>query len=337
VGAIDVGGLLREMGDLLARSIAKSAAIRHEYAPGLPPVLADATQLRQVALNLIVNASDALGDRPGTITLRTALVTLDGDDPDIVPGTPAAPGEYVLLEVVDTGRGMDAATRARIFDPFFTTKTTGRGLGLAATLGIVKGHGGAIRVRSQAGSGTTIGVLLRPAAVPASGPDRRAPAPWTGASPVPLPAADGTTATATPTAAEGLARDADTPSLGRILIVDDEPTVRTLGRRVLERAGYTVTEAGDGPEGIEAFADDPASWAGVLLDLTLPTLDGMVVLAEVRRLRPGIPAVICSGWAAEEVTERLAEMPGTLVLEKPYAASALVEAFRVSIAAGGHG
>jgi two-component system cell cycle sensor histidine kinase/response regulator CckA len=316
---VDVEGLVREMADLLARSISKRASLVVDFTPGLPPVQADATQLRQVALNLIVNASDALGDRPGTITLRTALASVDVDDPDVVPGFVAIPGDYVLLEVSDTGRGMDAATLGRIFDPFFTTKATGRGLGLAATLGIVKGHGGLIRARSEPGIGTIIGVLLRPA--PAiDRPGDGSAGPEAGPRPV----------TAPPAGPVHRRPGADAP-VSRILLVDDEPTVRQLGRRVLERAGYLVVEAADGPEAIEAFAADPGSWSAVLLDLTLPTLDGMAVLAALRRLRPDIPAVICSGWAAEEVASRLAETPGTQVLEKPYAPAALVEAFRACL------
>jgi CheY-like chemotaxis protein len=259
-------------------------------------VLADATQLRQVALNLIVNASDALGDRRGNITLRTGMATLEPDDPDVIQGAAAPPGEYVMLEVSDTGGGMDGATLTRIFDPFFSTKSRGRGLGLAATMGIVKGHGGTIRVRSVPGEGSTFQVLLQPTDI--RGPVHPAAA-----------AGSGSHATA-----------------GRVLLVDDEPSVRQIGRRILERAGFTVEEAGDGPEAIERFTADPDAFAGVLLDLTLPTVDGLTILRELRAMRPDLPVVLCSGWSAEEVADRLHRLPRTKFLQKPYQGRELVEA-----------
>jgi CheY-like chemotaxis protein len=294
-GPVELELLLREMGDLVAHSIAKGANLRYEFAPGLPPVLADVTQVRQLALNLIVNASDALAGRRGTITLRTALVTLGPDDPAVAPGTFAAPGEYVQLEVTDTGHGMDAATVARMFDPFFSTKSVGRGLGLAATLGIVKGHGGAIRVISAPGAGTTFQVLLRPTEALRRDPGRA------------------------PTLAH-------VDQAGRVLLVDDEPTVRTVARRVLERAGFEVVEAADGPEAIERFRAAPGSFEGVILDLTLPTIDGMTVLRDLRAVRPDLPVVLCSGWSADEVAGGLAAMPRTLFLQKPFGAQAMIEA-----------
>lgn len=295
VGPVSLEALLREMGDLVASSIAKGAQLRFEFAPDLPPVLADATQLRQLALNLIVNASDALEGERGTITLRTSLASLGPDDPTVVPGTTATPGGYVQLEVSDTGKGMDAATMARIFDPFFSTKSVGRGLGLAATLGIVKGHAGAIRVTSEPGSGTTFAVLLPPTTVEA------------------LPARPlGTAATAN----KG----------GRLLLVDDEPSVRLIARRILERAGFDVVEAGDGPEAIELFRADPDDVAGVVLDLTLPTVDGMTVMRELRRLRPDVPIVLCSGWSADEVASSISALPATTFLQKPFQVQAMLDA-----------
>jgi two-component system cell cycle sensor histidine kinase/response regulator CckA len=299
IGPAVLEDLLGEIGDLMGRSIAKGCRLNYAFTPGLPPVMADATQLRQVALNLVVNASDALEGQRGDITLRTAMTTLEPDDPDLVPGSSAEPGRYVMLEVSDTGSGMDDATRARIFDPFFSTKSVGRGLGLAATLGIVKGHGGAIRVRSVPGRGSTFQVLLRP------------------------------------TDAQGVELGDDGPkthtsrtTTGRVLLVDDEPSVRQIGRRILERSGFTVDEAGDGPEAIDRFRADPGGFDTVLLDLTLPSLDGLAVMRELRVVRPGIPVVLCSGWSAEEVAGGLGSMPHTAFLKKPYQVHELVQALR---------
>jgi PAS domain S-box-containing protein len=294
-GPVDLEVLLREMGDLVAHSIAKGARLRHEFTPGLPPVLADVTQLRQLALNLIVNASDALEGHRGTITLRTGHVTLKADDPTLVAGTTAAPGDYVGLEVTDTGNGMDAATLSRIFDPFYSTKSVGRGLGLAATLGIVKGHGGAIRVISSPGAGTTFQVLLRPTEVPMREP-----------GPQPAPAHERLE--------------------GRVLLVDDETTVRHVARRILQRAGYEVVEAADGPEALDQFMVSPDAFDAVVLDLTLPTMDGKAVLRDLRAIRPELPVVLCSGWSADEVADGLDAMRHIVFLQKPFTVRAMVDA-----------
>jgi signal transduction histidine kinase len=149
------------MTDLLKISIGRTITLKFNLAGELPSVVADATQIRQVVMNLIINASEAIGDKPGTIALSTGMVKAESADlaqTYLAPDLPA--GEYVFLEVTDTGCGMDAATKARIFDPFFTTKFTGRGLGLAAVLGIVRGHRGAIKVDSTPGHGTTFVLLL---------------------------------------------------------------------------------------------------------------------------------------------------------------------------------
>ena len=296
VGPVHLEAMLREMGDLLGSSVGKGAVLRYAFEPGLPPVLADPTQLRQVALNLIVNASDALDGAPGTITLRTGWATLSPEDPAVIGGIDATVGTYVMLEVADTGSGMDRDTLARIFDPFYSTKSIGRGLGLAATLGTIKGHGGAIRVWSEPGAGTRFQVLL-----PGTADVTAARRP--GSSP---PARDG--------------------HVGRVLVVDDEPHVRRVGRRLLERAGFEVLEAADGPEAVERFRRDPEGIDVVLLDLTLPSGDGIAVMGELRAIRDGVPVVISSGWSVHEVSERLSALPRTSFLQKPYTAEAMAHA-----------
>jgi signal transduction histidine kinase/CheY-like chemotaxis protein len=297
VAPVSLELLLTETADLLGRSIAKNAELTFDFAPHLPSVLADATELRQVALNLIVNASDSLAGRPGKIGLRTAMIKLERNDPAVVPGLDPEPGLYVALEVSDTGVGLDRATLGRIFEPFFTTKEPGRGLGLSATLGIIRGHQGAIRVTSVPGEGTAFQILLPP-----------------------------TEAVAAPVADPGV-RPHVRPA-GRILVVDDEASVRRLNRRVLEQAGFEVVEADDGPPAIEAFATDPAAFHAVVLDVTLPTLDGLTVLSRIREIRGDVPVVLSSGWSHEEVAARLNHSVGVRFLQKPYRAEALVDAVR---------
>src|SRR5208337_153343 len=190
--------------------------------PDLPSVLADATQLRQVVMNLITNASEAIGELSGSVTLSTGVM-----DCDVAylkgavdySNNAVGPGQYVYLEVSDTGCGMDAETVPRIFDPFFTTKFMGRGLGLAAVMGIVRGHKGAIRISSEPGKGTTFRVLF-----PASG----AAVPAVQSEPAVVPGR----------------------STGTVLVVDDEETIRKLAQRMLEYSGCSVLLAGGGREAI---------------------------------------------------------------------------------------
>jgi PAS domain S-box-containing protein len=308
VGPMSLNAAAHDMGDMVGRGLAPGARIVFDLDENLPATIADATQIRQIVLNLMVNASEALAGRAGTITIRTGLTTLGADDPDLIIGTAVEPGTYLVLQVADTGAGMDEATRARIFEPFYSTKKAGRGLGLAATLGIVKGHDGAIRVRSTPGEGTSFEILLRP---------------------------DGGVVPPPPSAPAAVAAP---PSAAVILLVDDEDAVRLIARRILERAGYVVVEAIDGPEAIERFAASPESYVAVVLDLALPTMGGRAVLAELRGRRASVPVVICSGWAADDVGDTLRASPHTVFLQKPFTPSALtgaVELSRQGVAATG--
>ncbi len=271
VQPVHLSRLVHEMTLLLQPVISPNAQIHLELHPALPIIEADATQLRQVIMNLLTNASDALEGRAGNITLRTHTVTIEAAELPLFPiNLQARPGEYVCLEVADNGCGMDEATQARIFDPFFTTKFTGRGLGMAATLGIVRGHRGIIRIRSTPGYGSTFQILfpLPPRAVPVPQPVTPAAPPWEGK--------------------------------GTILIAEDEIVVSQLTRRILERAGYRVLLASDGRAAVELFKQHQESIDLVLVDQTMPHLTGLQVCGEIHRLRPGIPVLLMSGYSEQE-------------------------------------
>jgi CheY-like chemotaxis protein len=292
--------VVEEMAHLLAAAISKKAVLRFELERELPAVEADATQLRQLVMNLITNASDAIGEDNGVIVVRTGTMRADRA---YLAGTWAGEaldeGSYVYMEVADTGAGMDDETRARIFEPFFTTKFTGRGLGMAGALGIVRGHGGAVRVDSAPGRGTVVRVLLpgvdAPAVVPPGVPS------LPNGSPEPR---------------------------GTVLVVDDEEAVRSVARVVLERSGFTVLTACDGLEGLETFRARASEIDVLLLDLTMPVLSGEEVLAAVRAERPDTRVVLSSGYTEEETRTRLANGTATRFIQKPYRPAQLVEIMR---------
>ncbi len=293
---IDLNAIIDEMSHLTRASISKTVVIEHRFAGELPAVQVDATQIRQLIMNLVVNASDAIGDRDGTVSIHTGLIHAD---PAYLADTLLAgelvEGDYVFVEVADTGEGMDEATRARIFDPFFTTKFAGRGLGLAAVLGIVRGHGGAIRVSSEPGCGTSIRVLIPAAREPAA------------------------------SAPEALL-DAPPVAAGTVLVVDDEPSVRHVTSRALERMGYTVLLAADGEAAIDLFQQQAGALACVLLDLTMPRMSGEETYKAMRRLDPGTPLIIMSGYSEQDTMERFPGRPPEGFIQKPYDIAALREA-----------
>ncbi len=303
---IDLSSLTRDMTRLLEISISKRCAIRYDLAKDLPAVEGDATQFRQVVMNLVINASEAIGDRPGTITIRTSTRECDRAffaDAYLDDQLPA--GTYVVLEVRDTGSGMSPETRARIFDPFFTTKFTGRGLGLAAVLGIVRGHRGTIEVQSAVGAGTTMTVLFPASrtAIPASAA-REAPAsPWVGS--------------------------------GTILVVDDEDPVRAVVSRMLHSIGFDVITAASGRDAIEIFRQHADRVRLVLLDMTMPNMDGEETLAELRKIRPSVVAVLSSGFDQDASARRFAGTPISGFIQKPYTLAEISRTVRAAIEGSG--
>jgi PAS domain S-box-containing protein len=293
VRPLDLNAIILAMGDLLSVSTNRSISIRTDLQPGLPPVEADSAQFQQVVMNLVINASEAIGEEPGTVTLRTRGVVYDRAQLSTsFPGQVLEPGPYVRLEVQDNGCGMDAETIGRIFDPFFTTKFTGRGLGLSAMLGIVRGHRAGIRVESLPGVGTTF-ILL-------------------------FPASEATVVLPPPE------REPLRPMSGTILVVDDESILRDLARDGLENAGFRVLEARDGLEALEHFgpARDPIDL--VLLDMTMPRMGGAEAFRRIRDLAPGVPVLLTSGYTQKESLESLAGLPPDGFLQKPFRVRELV-------------
>jgi PAS domain S-box-containing protein len=291
---VEMQKVVEEMLHMLRVSISKNAILKLNFSPNLPPVDADASQMRQVVMNLVVNASEAIGERSGVITLSTGAMDCDrGYLSESWLDEQLPEGMYVFIEVADTGAGMDAETRARIFDPFFTTKFTGRGLGLAAVLGIVRGHRGAIKVYSELGRGTTLKVLF-PASQRAEVQERRS-------------------------AVRGMYE-----GKGTVLLVDDDESVRAVGRKMLERIGFTVVTAADGAEAIARFRERADDIICAIVDLTMPHVDGAETFRELRRMRPGVRVILSSGYNEQDVTQRFVGKGLAGFIQKPYQLSTLV-------------
>jgi len=306
---INLSRLVEETGHLLASVISRHATVRYQFAGDLPPVLADATQLRQVVMNLITNASDAIADRAGVITIATGVVEIG--PPGSAPwktGPPLPQGVYASIEVSDTGCGMDEATQARIFDPFFSTKKTGRGLGLASVLGIVRGHVGEIRVSSTPGRGTTFTVLL--------------------------PTMSGGTSSADVAAANPAPGRPDTGKRRTILLVEDEELVRQTTQVILEDCGFTVLTAADGAAGVEVFRSQGARLSAVVLDMNMPRMDGAAACREMHRIAPGVPVILTSGLDKQDAVSEFTGAGLAGFLQKPYRMKALLQKIEEAIAAG---
>ena len=303
VEAVSINELVEEMAHLVEISISKKAVLRYDFADNLPAIEADATQIRQIVMNLITNASEAIGEKSGVVSISTGAMECDSAYlTETYLDDQLDEGVYVYLEVSDSGCGMDAETREKIFDPFFTTKFTGRGLGLAAVLGIVRGHGGAIKIYSEPGKGTTFKALF--------------------------PAIEG------PVAAS---READSQvegwrGSGTVLLVDDEETVRTVGKLMLEEMGFSVVLSIDGREGVEMFRERMDEIVLVLLDMTMPSMSGEEAFREIKRIKTDVRIILSSGYNEQEVTSRFAGKGLASFVQKPYQYQTLVEKIRAVLA-----
>jgi signal transduction histidine kinase/ActR/RegA family two-component response regulator len=291
---VDVAQLVRDTAELISASIPKTVHLSIETDPDLPLIETNLGQLQQLTMNLVINATEALGTRNGTVAVRTGMNTVDASTvPRNVLGYDLAPGEYLSIEVCDSGMGMDKETQSRIFDPFFTTKFTGRGLGLAAVQGIVRSFRGSISVVSTPGQGSTFTVLL------------------------PVIRLSGRAAPSTP---ESQSRNLT------ILLIDDEALVRTIAKVSLEREGHTLLLAENGPEGLATIRERGDSISLVLLDMSMPGMSGPEVLREIRKIAPDIPVAILSGYSGQEVALHFRGSKVCGFIQKPFKASSLVAA-----------
>jgi signal transduction histidine kinase/CheY-like chemotaxis protein len=281
VGSVDLNSVVRELLPLLQSSVTKNARLELDLDPAISEVDGDRSQVEQVLMNLITNASDALEENEGVIRLRTGLVLDDA-------------GPHVFLEVSDTGSGMDAETKARMFDPFFTTKFTGRGLGLAAVQGIVRSHRGVIRVESEVGTGTRFTVLF-----PAG---RRQKA-----------------------VLEPAAVSREVHGTGTVLVIDDEEAVRDVARAALENAGYRVLVAEDGVRGLESFGAGGLDLVCVVVDVSMPRMNGEETCRRLRSIDPSVPILVTSGFTERDARERFSEDDVAGFIQKPFRATELVD------------
>ncbi len=304
VQQMDVSALMDDMAHLLRTSIPRSTTLNLNLGRSLPPIRADASQMQQIVMNLITNASEAIGQENGAIILATgqsdcdeAFLARNLSAPASSEHTPL-PGTYVFFEVSDTGCGMDEETKVKIFEPFFTTKFTGRGLGMAAVLGIVRGHQGAIVLDTVPGKGSTFQVFFPALEAEAAEVD----------------------------AAQGEVREAGAQGgRGTILVVDDEETVRKLTKAILKRQGFTPLSAADGREALAVFREHADEITCVLLDLTMPHMTGEACFEALRGIKEDVKVVIISGYDEAAAVERFSGEGPDGFLQKPYSMAALKE------------
>ena len=300
---VNLSKLVDELAHLLEISISKKARVHYDFHSSLPLVEVDSAQVQQVVMNLITNASEALGEQPGDIRISTGVIDARQEylrSPYIDAELPE--GRYVYVDVVDTGCGMNEETRSRIFDPFFTTKFTGRGLGMSAVLGIMRGHHGTIKVESALGKGTTVRLLFPPAQIAEPETVKR----WSN---------------------RVVSREEHSDQ-ETILIVDDEEMVRSIAALILAESGYRVLTAADGAQALEVYAREGHAIDLVLLDLTMPIKDGVETLHELRTSGATVPVILSSGYTEQEVKDRINGDRFEAFVQKPYTRESMLGTIR---------
>ena len=297
--SVDINATLRRTTNVLGPVIGDDVGLEYAFDEDIPPVQADGSLLKQMVMGLVANASEAIGDAGGTITVSTGVLDADAEYlAGTYPGEGVPEGRYVFLRVQDDGCGMDEETRGRVFEPFFTTKFAGRGLGLAAILGLVKGHAGAIRVASEPGEGTAFTILF-----PLEPERTEAPV-----DEVPVVSAEVTGQT--------------------ILVVDDEESILNVTRLMLEKSGFDVLTTDDGHKGLELYRQHAGDIAVTLLDLTMPGMNGDEVMKGILRAQRGARVLLMSGYKEEDVRHRFDVEGMTGFIHKPFELSLLVDRLR---------
>jgi CheY-like chemotaxis protein len=293
---LDLNELLNSNPVPLNLRVSRHVTLNLESHNTLPTIKGDADQIQCLVTNILVNASEAVGDKDGEVRLSTGVIDCDAEylSRSSLEEKPE-PGRFVFLEVTDTGCGMDDQTQHRLFDPFFSTKFWGRGLGMAKVIGITKGHHGAIIVDSEVGKGTIIRVLF-PVSKEAQAPsvhvvdlvETKAPAP-------------------------------DTVNQRKIiLVVEDDRSVRDVTVELLEVLGYDTIIAVDGEEGVRVFQERLNEIDLVMLDFKMPKMNGVEAFGELIRIKPDLKVILCSGYTKDDVIEMFPGQRPAGVLHKPY-------------------
>jgi signal transduction histidine kinase/ActR/RegA family two-component response regulator len=299
--SIDLSSAVQEISSLVRASVPGHVHLELKLTPDLTAIEADPAQIQQVIMNLLLNAAESIEPgREGRVTVITSeRLATESELRGMLSSGNSQPGTYAELDVSDNGCGMDSATQERMFEPFYTTKFTGRGLGLSAVLGIVRSSGGALNVESQQGTGTRIRILLPTTTKVA--PEKRPEV------------------------------QQDLKGSGTVLVVDDEPMVLSLARSTLERAGYRVLTANGGAEAEEIFTRRDGKIDVVILDVTMPGMNGEEAFRRLKALRADVPVVLSSGHSEDETVSRFQGSGLAGFLQKPYSASQLAEKVRSTL------
>lgn len=300
INSINLCSVVKEMAALLDVAISKKVRLEYSLADGVPMIRGDVSQIRQVAMNLITNASEAIGDNEGVIAISIRSVFMKPADRDcLFPPGSQLEGDYVRLEVSDTGVGMDESTRQKIFDPLFTTKVTGRGLGLASLLNAVQRHNGVVEVESQLGHGTVFRIYFpieKQEQESEKNHDAVTDETWRGC--------------------------------GTALIADDEPAILGITSALLERLGFRILTASNGLETVDLYTQNAEDITLLLMDINMPKLNGLEATSRIRHINPQVPVLFMSGYPRSQIMERFGRQPHTEFIKKPFEGGELTAAIQ---------